>query len=274
MYTDHHAVKVKICGLRSSDDARAVNAVLPDYTGFIFDSSRKRYIEPEKAERVRRLLDGRIRPVGVFVNAGVPEIMETLEICRLDMVQLHGEESNAMIRELREAYQKRWREQEENTIRPEQEKNTIRSELEKNTDRPVAEKHTAWPVTKENPKRPESGAEQRVSRSKRRRELCIVKAFRIDTEEDVKRAEASAADGILLDHGAGGTGESFDWNLLRNCRRPFFLAGGLTPDNVAEAVRRTRPYAVDVSSSLETNGRKDPEKIRRFMAAVRRMDER
>ena len=260
MYTDHHAVKVKICGLRSPDDARAVNAVLPDYTGFIFDSSRKRYIEPEKAERVRRLLDGRIRPVGVFVDAGVPEIMEVLELCRLDMVQLHGEESNAMIRELREAYQKRWREPGENTIRP---------EPEKNTDRPVAEKHTAWPVTKENPKRPESEAEQEGPLPKGRRELCIVKAFRVDTEEDIERAEASAADAILLDHGAGGTGESFDWNLLRNCRRPFFLAGGLTPDNVAEAVRRTRPYAVDVSSSLETNGRKDPEKIRRFMAAVR-----
>ncbi len=214
MCTDQNAVKVKICGLRSPDDARAVNAVLPDYTGFIFDPSRKRYIEPERAEAVRQLLDGRIRPVGVFVNAGVPEIMEMLDICRLDMVQLHGEESDAMIRELREAYQKRWR------------------------------------------------------------KLCIVKAFRIDTEEDIKRAEASAADEILLDHGAGGSGESFDWNLLKNCRRPFFLAGGLTPDNVAEAIRRTRPYAVDVSSSLETDGRKDLEKIRRFMAAVRGVDGR
>lgn len=212
MCINQHTVKVKICGLRSPDDARAVNAVLPDYTGFIFDSSRKRYIEPEKAERIRRLLDGRIRPVGVFVNAGVPEIMEVLETCRLDMVQLHGEESDAMIRELREAYQKQWR---------------VRG-------------------------------------------LCIVKAFRIDTKEDIERAEGSEADEILLDHGRGGTGESFDWGLLQNCRRRFFLAGGLTPENVETAIEQTGPYAVDVSSSLETEGRKDPEKIRRFMSAVRR----
>ncbi len=251
MSTDRYAVKVKICGLRSPDDARAVNAVLPDYTGFIFDSSRKRYIEPEKAERVRRLLDGRIRPVGVFVNAGVPEIMEVLETCRLDMVQLHGEESNEMIRELREAYQKRWRKPEESTGRPE------------------PGKSTDGPVPAESAGRPEPEEEQEDPLSKGRRELCIVKAFRIDTKEDIEQAEASAADEILLDHGAGGTGESFDWSLLQNCRRRFFLAGGLTSDNVAEAIRQTRPYAVDVSSSLETDGRKDPEKIRRFMAAVR-----
>ena len=214
MDTDQHTVKVKICGLRSPEDAGAVNAVLPDYTGFIFDPSRKRYIEPEKAEIIRKLLDERIRPVGVFVNAKISEILELLEICRVDMVQLHGEESDGMIRELQEEYERRWR-----------------------------------PV---------------------RRKLCIVKAFRIENEEDVRRAEASGADEILLDHGRGGTGESFDWSLLKSCGRRFFLAGGLTPENVETAIEQTGPYAVDVSSSLETDGRKDPEKIRRFMTAVRR----
>ena len=104
---------------------------------------------------------------------------------------------------------------------------------------------------------------------KRARDLCIVKAFRVEGEEDIRRAEASAADEILLDHGAGGTGERFDWTLLRDCHRRFFLAGGLTPDNVEDAIRVAQPYAVDASSSLETDGRKDPEKIRRFVAAVR-----
>ena len=103
-----------------------------------------------------------------------------------------------------------------------------------------------------------------------RRDLCIVKAFRVEGADDIRRAEASAADEILLDHGAGGTGERFDWTLLQYCRRRFFLAGGLTPDNVDDAIRVAQPYAVDVSSSLETDGRKDPEKIRRFVAAVRR----
>ena len=104
--------------------------------------------------------------------------------------------------------------------------------------------------------------------------LCIVKAFRIENEEDVWKAENSAADEILLDHGAGGTGESFDWSLLKNCRRRFFLAGGLTPDNVQLAIEEAKPYAVDVSSSLETDGRKDPCKIRRFVTAVRGADEK
>ena len=183
-------VKIKICGLRTLSDVQAVNGQLPEYTGFIFDPLRKRYISPEQAEELRRRLDARIRPVGVFVNAGTEEI-----------------------RRLREEYKGR------------------------------------------------SG-------------LCIVKAFRIENEEDVWKAENSAADEILLDHGAGGTGESFDWSLLKNCRRRFFLAGGLTPDNVQLAIEEAKPYAVDVSSSLETDGKKDPCKIRRFVTAVRGADEK
>lgn len=206
-------VKIKICGLRTLSDVQAVNEQLPEYTGFIFDPSRKRYIFPEQAEELRRRLDARIRPVGVFVNAGTEEIRRVLEICRLDMVQLHGQETDEEIRRLREEYKGR------------------------------------------------SG-------------LCIVKAFRIENEEDVRKAENSAADEILLDHGAGGTGESFDWSLLKNCRRRFFLAGGLTSDNVQLAIEEAKPYAVDVSSSLETDGRKDPCKIRRFVTAVRGADEK
>ena len=109
-----------------------------------------------------------------------------------------------------------------------------------------------------------------AGRARWRRELCIVKAFRVEGADDIRRTETSAADEILLDHGAGGTGERFDWTLLQHCRRRFFLAGGLTPDNVEEAIRVAQPYAVDASSSLESDGRKDPEKIRRFVAAVRR----
>lgn len=97
----------------------------------------------------------------------------------------------------------------------------------------------------------------------------IVQAYRIDTAADVARAAQTTADYPLLDHGAGGTGETFDWALLHGFPRPFFLAGGLGADNVAAAIACTHPYAVDASSSLETDGGKDFTKMTRFVAAVR-----
>ena len=97
----------------------------------------------------------------------------------------------------------------------------------------------------------------------------IIQAFRITTKQDMLRAEKSTADMILLDSGAG-TGKVFDWNLLKGIRRPFFLAGGLDPNNVEEAVRELHPHAVDVSSGIETDGVKDQTKMAAFIAAVRR----
>ena len=79
----------------------------------------------------------------------------------------------------------------------------------------------------------------------------------------------SEADYLLLDNGTG-TGEAFDWSLIREMDRPWILAGGLGPDNVAEAVRRFRPYAVDLSSGAETDGWKDPVKMAQCVEAVRR----
>lgn len=97
----------------------------------------------------------------------------------------------------------------------------------------------------------------------------VIQAFRVECPVDVARAAKSGADFLLLDNGAGGTGQSFDWGLVQGVARPFFLAGGLCPENAAAAVRAVRPYAVDVSSGIETNGVKDPEKMRAFVRAVR-----
>ena len=97
----------------------------------------------------------------------------------------------------------------------------------------------------------------------------VIQAFRITSEEDVKRAEHSMADHILLDAGAG-TGTVFDWSMLQQLRLPYFLAGGLGPENVKGAVERLHPYAVDVSSGIETDGSKDPEKMAAFVTAVRK----
>lgn len=100
----------------------------------------------------------------------------------------------------------------------------------------------------------------------------VIKAFSIKTPEDVKRALKSPADYILLDQGIGGTGEAFDWNLVPPVKRPFFLAGGLAHENLRAAIAALHPWAVDISSSLETNGKKDPEKIRRLFRMLRQIN--
>ena len=108
------------------------------------------------------------------------------------------------------------------------------------------------------------------------RDLTTIKALRVGADYDVESAAAYGTDAVLLDAyvaGArGGTGHTFDWTLatLTRGRVPrLFLAGGLNPDNVAEAVAAVRPYAVDVCSGVETSpGRKSPRLMRRFIRAV------
>ena len=101
----------------------------------------------------------------------------------------------------------------------------------------------------------------------------ILQAFRVDTEADIQRAEQSTADFILLDSGAGGTGTTFDWNLLKHVSRPYFLAGGLGVHNIKNAVETLHPFGVDVSSGIEENGVKDPIKMQKFADLVRDFDE-
>lgn len=89
----------------------------------------------------------------------------------------------------------------------------------------------------------------------------IIKAFSVKQRDDIRTALQSTSDYILLDNGAGGTGTSFDWALLDKIDRPWFLAGGLHPGNIEDAIAAFHPYAVDLSSGVETNGVKDPGKI-------------
>lgn len=93
-----------------------------------------------------------------------------------------------------------------------------------------------------------------------------------DTDLDAWRA-----DGFLLDtwhpDAAGGTGKTFQWQWVDRIRQPFILAGGLTPENVGQAIDTLSPYGVDVSSGVESDGIKDPLKIRRFVEAVRAADQ-
>ncbi len=99
-------------------------------------------------------------------------------------------------------------------------------------------------------------------------EKRILQAFRLKTPEDAERANASTADMVLLDSGTG-SGQTFDWSLIRTVSRPYFLAGGLNPENAADAVKDLRPFGVDVSSGIETDGVKDPGKMQSFVEQVR-----
>lgn len=107
-----------------------------------------------------------------------------------------------------------------------------------------------------------------IERVRSRTDAPIIQAFQVRREQDVRSANESTADMVLLDSGQG-TGREFDWSLLASVERPYILAGGLTPENVGQVIRELHPWGVDMSSGLETDRVKDPEKIRAAVAAVR-----
>lgn len=102
----------------------------------------------------------------------------------------------------------------------------------------------------------------------------VIKAFSVKTAQDIEKALKSPADYILLDQGVGGTGQTFDWSLIPEIDRPFFLAGGLGVENLETAVRTINPYAVDLSSGVETDGMKDRDKILKAVQLVHIKSER
>ena len=200
-------VKVKICGLMRPEDIDAVNEYRPDLAGFILARGRRRSLTDQQMRELVRALRPEIQSVAVFLDQDPAWIAELAAQDLMDVIQLHGQESNEEIRFLRE-----------------------------NTDKK------------------------------------IIKAFRIEKADDIRTAQESEADLVLLDSGVGGTGEVFDWSLPEQMHRPYILAGGLNPENVRTALGQMHPYAVDVSSGVETGHCKDPEKIRQFIHAVRKLD--
>lgn len=113
-------------------------------------------------------------------------------------------------------------------------------------------------------------SEQYIKQLQMRTRKPVIKAFCINSKQDTEAARASGADYVLLDSGTGGTGTVFDWSLLQTMDRPYFLAGGLEGNNIQNALKTLRPYAVDVSSGIETDGRKDKNKMAAFVSAVRK----
>lgn len=117
-----------------------------------------------------------------------------------------------------------------------------------------------------------------IERIKSKTPLPVIKAVSVKTREDILNCRNLAADYLLLDQGAGGSGKAFDWSLISKeaggddfsqiIEKPFFLAGGISENNVQEAIKRFHPYAVDASSSVETDGIKDFHKMKRLTELV------
>jgi phosphoribosylanthranilate isomerase len=205
--------KIKICGIKNVTEALAAKDAGADLIGFNFYPKSPRYINVEKCRSIMDVMWKyfHITYVGVFVNASVKEVRATMQICGLNLAQLHGDETSEMLDEL--------------------------------------------------------GGK-------------AFKAFRgvADMETD-KQMIANNAPAFLVDASVkglyGGSGVTADWNGAAELAKkyPLLLAGGLTPENVAEAVRKVRPWGVDVASGVEAApGKKDAEKMFAFVQSVRRVE--
>ncbi len=202
--------RVKICGITSSDDAAVAVDAGAHAVGFVFVPGTPRHVGAEAAERIVAGLPPFVAPIGVFVDQTLDEVLEIAARCRLQAVQLHGDEP--------EAYS-------------------------------------------------------------RRIPLPVIKAIRVRNRESLQPIARYPAHAFLLDSyvegKVGGTGTAAPWDLASDAARRarIILSGGLRPENVEAAIRLVRPYAVDVSSGVEVRpGEKDPQKVREFVAAVRRAD--
>ena len=225
--------RIKCCGLRRAEDIEMVNAVNADFAGFIMSSRFWRYTEPAKVKELHGSLKKGIMAVGVFVDEPVEYVAEQINNGTIDIAQLHGAEDDEYIKRLREL---------------------IVIKKGSTADADISE------------------ADINVDMNRPAKPGDIIKAFKIQTAEDIERAAASTADYILLDSGTG-TGQTFDWRLMTEIKRPYFFAGGLNPGNVSDAVRHFHPYAVDVSSGIETEKVKDAAKVADFAANVRAAQE-
>jgi phosphoribosylanthranilate isomerase len=234
---------VKICGLCSEADVRAVAGLRPNAMGFVFWSGSKRAVVPADVASWTRNLPPGILKVGVFVDTAVKDVERIVREAGLDVVQWHGFHIVGS---------------RNSPLQPD--KNGGRS--------------SATPFSNDWKKSPQvfpmiGKIIRKVSK--------YWKVVYLDRGEPGPE-EAAFVDAFLVDHysavSPGGTGQVADWaaarDFVRRCAKPVILAGGLTPENVVEAIRAVRPWGVDVSSGVELSpGHKDLKKVERFIQACR-----
>lgn len=225
--------EIKICGITNLDDARAAGEAGADYLGFVLYAKSPRAISPAALRRIREKLDKNIKCVGVFVNQPPLAVAKTAKNCGLDIVQLCGEEQYEAFRLLPWPI---WR--------------VIR--IQNGQAEPPPAK---WPA------RPPAAPEAQLLRAG--------SATHSVAGGPAERYVLDASQAELY----GGTGTAVDWTIAAKIAKEhkIMLAGGLTPANVATAIRIVRPFGVDVSSGVECRrGKKDHEKMRFFIEVVKK----
>ena len=228
-----NTTKIKICGLKCKKDIEIVNKYRPDYIGFVFAGS-KRKVTKEQATELRKMLNSDILAVGVFVNEDIDKIVDLVEDKVIDLIQLHGDEDKEYIIKLREALSTK-----------QIDAKIIKAIRVKSGDN-VKE------ILMRNDLLIDDLLDDNVQKNEKHnladKKRCFKNNYKLITQIDY----------ILFDTYSskeyGGTGQAFDWNILKDIKQPFFLAGGLNSENVNDAIKTCNPYVVDVSCAVEIDG--------------------
>lgn len=241
--------KIKICGITTVDDALLAAEAGADAIGVNFYEKSVRYVTPEQAKEISAAIQRHRQPpriVGVFVNESMERMCSIALKAEFASIQLHGDETLAEVVNMNILNSLNQRDWIQKLLLPDPEPRVLIIRAFRNRG------ETLLPI------------------SDYLRECRDLKY-----SDDAKLMPQA----ILLDAyqpgSFGGTGERLDWNLIRAEREMLhglrlILAGGLTPDNVAEAIATARPDAVDVASGVESApGKKDPAKVRDFVAAAK-----
>ena len=226
--------RIKLCGLTRIQDIEIANKLKPEYIGFIFWDRSSRNVSAIQAARLKGKLDPEIKAVGVFVNAPAEQVISYYNVGIIDIAQLHGNENEEYIKKLHDAGL-----------------TVIKAFKMKKTGENI---NLAGNANIETPEKPTGDV--------------ITETSGKSADDVITEAVKSSADYIMFDPGKG-EGATFNWQLIKGIKREFFLAGGLTPENIEKAVETVQPFAVDVSSGIETGGHKDPDKMVAFVKSTR-----
>ncbi|HOJ20767.1 MAG TPA: phosphoribosylanthranilate isomerase [Armatimonadota bacterium] len=264
--------RIKVCGITRVEDALAAVEAGADALGFVFAPSPRR-VTPEKAREIISALPPLVTPTGVFVNSPAAEVAEIARATGLRAIQLHGDEPPDVLREVRARtgawIARAFRVRGEETLAEIPRYLDYCDAILLDAHVPGAAGGTGqvfdWTLAAR-----ATALARIIHQNNEKKSLCQAWREFVDTApENTLPLGACSDNGISPDKGLllKYSGEYFGLG------RPMFLAGGLHPGNVAEAVRQVRPYAVDVSSGVEAApGVKDPERLRAFMAQVREAD--
>jgi phosphoribosylanthranilate isomerase len=256
---------VKICGITNLDDALAAAEAEANAVGFVFYPKSSRHVTVETAREIVSRLPAHLEKVGVFVNETVEQVRETVKDAGLTGVQLSGDENTEFSRTLHRSFSN-------GAKRP----MIFRCYPAKIFDAPD-ERSVGWDPVAAGLVEPDE-----AYKGKRVHKIHVAKNGDLFLETHGFRP--GVLSGVMLDSATkrnrGGTGRTFDWERVQpwagiiNSISKLIVAGGLHPGNVQDAIHVLHPWGVDVSSGVEREpGKKDPEKVRAFVKAVRAMEE-